>query len=109
MYKVIWLEEEDVVYASDILAGMYAMIDIIFVSSNFDDLPLAIAAFLAREHGIIVAGSASDDDPWLTTQHHDISWLLTIVTGIVDTQMFASTVYYNDTSIVGITTFGLST
>ncbi|KAJ1404322.1 Peptidase S8/S53 domain [Sesbania bispinosa] len=90
MYKVCWNESCAV---SDILAAIdQAIIDnvnIISISlggeqSEYYDDPVAIAAFSAMEHGIIVSCSAGNDGPVPGSTTNIAPWMTTVGAGTLD-------------------------
>ncbi|KNA17954.1 hypothetical protein SOVF_075200 [Spinacia oleracea] len=115
IYKVVW--EVGICYTSDVLAAMDEAIsdgvDVISISLGFQDLPLyknpvAIGAFAAMEHGVLVSTSAGNNGPTYGSVHNDIPWCLTVGASNVDRQ-FAGTLLLGDgRKIVGWTLFPAS-
>ncbi|KAG8390965.1 hypothetical protein BUALT_Bualt01G0138300 [Buddleja alternifolia] len=110
VYKVLW----NVGRGSDTLAGIDQAVadgvDILSISlsnrqTNLYENPLAIAAFGAREKGILVSMSAGNRGPSVRTIRSGIPWAVVVASGTVDRWFAGTLTLGNGKTITGWTTF----
>ncbi|XP_051139017.1 subtilisin-like protease SBT3 [Andrographis paniculata] len=111
MYKVLWNEGS---YESDALAGIDQAIadgvDVLSISLSYrrrelHDNPLAIAAFGAREKGILVSISAGNRGPGFATLLEGIPWAVVVAAGTIDRWLAGTVSLGNGRIITGWTLF----
>ncbi|KAG8387319.1 hypothetical protein BUALT_Bualt02G0008900 [Buddleja alternifolia] len=110
VYKVLWT----VGSGSDTLAGIDQAVadgvDILSISlsyrqPNLYENPLAIAAFGAREKGILVSMSAGNRGPSFGTLRSGIPWAVVVASGTVDRWFAGTLTLGNGKTITGWTMF----
>ncbi|KAL8030035.1 hypothetical protein ABFX02_14G261700 [Erythranthe guttata] len=101
-------------YESDVLAGIDQAVadgvDIISISITFRraslyENPMAIAAFGAREKGVLVCFSAGNRGPSGITVRAGIPWAVVVASGTIDRWFGGSVTLGNGKAITGWTTF----
>ncbi|KAL9143811.1 hypothetical protein ABFS82_14G258400 [Erythranthe guttata] len=101
-------------YESDVLAGIDQAVadgvDIVSISITFRraslyENPIAVAAFGAREHGVLVCFAAGNGGPSGATVRGGMPWAVEVASGTVDRWFGGTVTLGNGKSITGWTTF----